>query len=364
MQNLRRIVACLVLVGVVGTMLRAETRHIHLIKVFDNENADYVIREGCRSVGFGIDREVQMLASSLGILNVIEYNVSGPNFNLAHLDQVIDYDMAYQERDIVIFVYVGHGFRDPLGESAYPNFYFNSYDQSVNFLDIQERIQDKNPSLLLNIVVACNVTVTDLSVPPPFESINIAPEVVQLPGVQRFGAAYEGLFAEEQGMTKVVNLFSADKEFYTFISNDGGIFFNEILYTLQEALSGRLASGWSEICATIADRTVQRSTVKGLEQQPLCEYALRLSPLTVRPEAGRGWLAPSPCAQAARRMRDDQKDELRTLRRSHREAMRNFRDSDAGRAQRRLLAQTQRVEYETRKLRHEKEYQRQLLPCQ
>lgn len=366
MQHVLRVAVCLVWVWVSSSPLQAETRHIHLIKVFDSENADYVIREGCRSVGFGIEREVQLLANSLGILNVIPYEVSGPNFSAAYLDQVIDYDMSYQERDIVIFVYVGHGFRDPLGGSAYPSFYFKGYDEAVNFLDIQERIQDKNPSVLLNIVVACNVTVTDRSLPPPFESINIMPEeLTQLPPPNsRYGAAYEGLFAEEPGMSKVVNLFSADKEFYTFISNDGGIFFNEILYTFQEALSGRLANGWSEICTTIAHRTVARSRIKGLEQQPLCEYALRLSPVTIRPDDKRGWLAPTPCAQTARRMRDDQKDELRTLRRSHRSAMRDIRDDDAGRGQRRLLAQSQRVEYETRKLRHEKEYQRQLQQCQ
>ncbi|MEL6660779.1 MAG: hypothetical protein AAFR36_30220, partial [Bacteroidota bacterium] len=131
MQYITSLLLGLGIICVVANGLQAETRHIHLIKVFDNENHDYVIREGCRSIGFGIDQEVSLLAANLGILSVIEYDLTGPNFSLRRLDQVLDYEMAYQERDIVIFAYVGHGFRDPGSPSPYPNLYFRTYDQSV-----------------------------------------------------------------------------------------------------------------------------------------------------------------------------------------------------------------------------------------
>lgn len=364
MQYFKSLLLGLGILCVVATELQAETRHIHLIKVFDNENHDYVIREGCRSIGFGIDQEVNLLAANLGILSVIEYDLTGPNFSLRRLDEVLDYEMSYQERDIVIFAYVGHGFRDPGSPSPYPNLYFRAYEQSINFAEIQERIQDRNPSLLINIVVACNVTVTDYSTPPPYQSINSAPEVVTLPKSGRSGRIYQGLFADEPGMTKVVNLFSAEREYYTFISNDGGIFFNEILYTFQEVLGGQPFNSWSDICATISRRTIARSERKGMQQKPLCEYTIRLSPVTIPAGRSRSLFEPTACEMAGRDLRRTQREQLRQLRRMHRGNMKQARRNDTSREDRRLLAQEQRVEYESRKLRHEKEYQRHLQQCQ
>lgn len=363
MQYLKLLLLSLGVLCVGLNQVKAETRHIHLIKVFDNENHDYVIREGCRSIGFGIDQEVRLLAANLGILSVIEYDLTGPNFSLKRLDEVLNYEMAYQERDIVIFAYVGHGFRDAGAPSPYPNLYFRAYEQSVNFGEIQERIQEKNPSLLVNIVVACNVTVTDYSTPPPYQSVNATPDVVSLPKAGRSGSIYQGLFADEPGVTKVVNLISADREYYTFISNDGGIFFNEILYTFQEVLGGSPFNSWTDICATIARRTVARSQRKGMQQQPLCEYAIRLTPITVPAGRSRSFFEPSACELAGRDLRRTQREQLRQLRRRHRDNMREARRHGDNRNTRRLIAQEQRVEYENRKLRHEKEYQRHLQNC-
>ncbi|RMF01141.1 MAG: hypothetical protein D6772_05290 [Bacteroidetes bacterium] len=341
--------------------LVAETRHIHLIKLLDNENPNYVIREGCRSISYAIDQEVNLLAANLGIDNVISYNLSGPNFRLDKLDQVLDYDMAYQERDIVIVVYVGHGFRDAGSTSPYPNLYFNSYDQSVNYADVLLRLQDMNPSLLMNIVIACNVTVQDYSAPPPYQAVNTAPEVVAMPKTARHRGIYTSLFADEPGLTKVVNLFSADQEYYTFLSNDGGIFFNEIIYTLQDVLAGGDYSGWNDICAKIAARTEERSARKAMTQKPRCRYEITYGPVELR--ASSSLLTDTECKLVNRNLRRQQRQELRQLRRQHRERMRSVRRAGADRNQRRLLAREQRVEYENRKLSHEKEYQRRLLAC-
>lgn len=362
MQTLTRWLICSIFSLIAIGILQAETRHIHVLKVFDNENPDYILREGCRSIGYGIDQEIRMMANNLGILNVIEYDLSGPNFNLKRLDHVLNYEMSYLERDIVIFVYVGHGFRDPESTNPYPKLYFNGYDKSVDFVEIQERIQDKNPSLLLNIIIACNVTVTDQDEPPPYESINSAPEMVTLKA-GRAGSAYEQLFADEPGVSKVVNLFSADQEYYTFISNDGGVFFNEILYTFQEALGGRSFSGWQDICTTIATRTATRSSIKGILQKPLCEYTIRLSPIEVPTRRGKTLLSLSACELSARNIRQNQRKQLRSLRRVHRSNMRDARRAHEDKGSRRLLAQEQRVEYENSKLRHEKDYQRRLQEC-
>ncbi|MEM1215789.1 MAG: hypothetical protein AAGJ82_08905, partial [Bacteroidota bacterium] len=328
-----------------------------------DENQEYVIREGCRSIGSAIDQEVNLLASNLGILSVIPYELRGPNFTLERLEEVIDYEMSYQERDIIILVYVGHGFREPYAADPYPNLYFGSYEHSVNFRDIEERIHEKSPSILMNIVVACNVEITDHSVPPPYEGDNTPPSVVTLKGSKRLPQVYEGLFAEEPNMTKVVNLFSAEPNYYTFIGSDGGIFFNEILYTFREVLGGKLYGSWQEVCQTIRQRTTLRSENKGMKQLPMCSYVSRFNPVTVPLPPERRWLQPSACELAAKDLRRTQREQLRDLRRLHRDRMREARRNGQPRAERKLLAQQQRVEYENRKLRQVQAYQRQLLAC-
>lgn len=363
MQTYIKCMICVFFCVVAYINVQAETRHIHLLKLLDNENPDYILREGCRSIDYGIQQEVRLIANNLGIDNIIEYNLSGPNFNMERLDKVLNYEMSYLERDIVILVYVGHGYREEGSLSPYPKLYFNAYDQSVDFIDIQERIMDKNPSLLMNIVIACNVTLEDQSIPPPFESINAPPSLVTLPKSGRILSAYQQLFADQKEVGKIINLFSAQEEYYTFISKDGGIFFNEVLYAFQEALGGKPFNGWQDLCATIEKRSISRSELKGIQQKPLCEYSIRMAPVEVLPPQRFSLLQSDPCVVAVRSVRKEQRQNLRSLRRIHRENLQAAKKEQKSKAERKLLAQEQRVEYENLKLRHEKEYQRRLQQC-
>lgn len=355
------LLACLIVC--LGGGLQAETRHIHILKMLDNENHDFIIREGCRSIEFGVGQEVQLLKHELGIDQVLEYNISGPNFKLDHLDQVLNYDMEYQERDIVILVYVGHGFRDAAMPGSMPTLYFNSYTQSIALAELQERILDKKPSLLLTIAVACNASVENWGIPPPYLPVNDVPEVVGLPGGGRRTDTYRALFGAEENYTKCIDLISADQEFYTFISADGGIFFTEVMYTLQEALSGQVYPDWDNICRAITSRTTERSARKGLQQQPYCRYFLRINSVEVRGQSEPGDRRPSACEQAARSLRQGQRQELRQLRREHRQAAQLARQRQVPKPDRQLLARQQSVELEQVKLRHQKDYVRHLQQC-
>lgn len=159
--------------------------------------------------------------------------------------------MFYQERDIVIFVYVGYGFCDVNFFSFYFNFYFRVYEQLINFVEIQECIQEKNFSFLVNIVVVCNVIVMDYNMLLFYQLVNVVFEIVILFKAGCLGVIYQGFFVDELGVIKVVNFFSVDCEYYIFILNDGGIFFNEILYIFQEVLGGQFFNNWSDICVMI-----------------------------------------------------------------------------------------------------------------
>ncbi|MEO1256971.1 MAG: hypothetical protein AAFY41_19100, partial [Bacteroidota bacterium] len=93
--------------------LNAETRHIHVLRILDNKSVNFTISEGCRAIDYGISQEVELMKRHLGITDVQYYDVAGYNFSRERLQNVLDYELSYQERDIIILVYAGHGYREP-----------------------------------------------------------------------------------------------------------------------------------------------------------------------------------------------------------------------------------------------------------
>ncbi|MGB3545326.1 MAG: hypothetical protein WBA17_00015 [Saprospiraceae bacterium] len=360
MNRIGRILLGCCLLLVTWSIARAETRYIHVLRIMDDLNQQYTIREGCRSVSYGLDREVEMVRNQLGITEVIQYDISGTNFSRERLDDILEYDMAYQERDIIFVVYVGHGFRPPGDRGMFPNLYFQSYEQSLSFDDVRTRLLDLNPSLLLNIVVACNVEQLDPLAPPPYLEDNRPPPVAVLPpGRPRRVEPYLQLFADQESYTKVIDLVSAQPGQYTYLTTDGGIFFSEVMHAFHEVFTDKIYQNWTDVCSNITQNTVQRSQLAGTTQLPICQYTLWLNPVTVSLPAVP--MSRSQCKQLAREVRSTQRSELRNLRRSHRAqaCTQEYR----GREVRRLLRDRQRVELAQLRFRHETDYQRRLQQC-
>lgn len=360
---IRLLVMALLVVGGSAYLGATETRHIHLLKIFDDNSSNYVIREGCRSINFGIDQEIDLIRHYLGVTNVWEYQIRGANFSRDRIDDILDYELEYQERDIVILVYVGHGFRNPGIQDPLPQLYVNSYSAALSLSDIQQRILERSPSLLISMVVACNVTQLDSNQPPPYLGDNAAPPIVSMKGgIQRALRPYQELFADQEGLTKVIDLISSDREYYTFLSQDGGIFFNEVLYAFREAFTNHLTADWNMICDFVTARTRTRSQERGLLQQPYCRYYLQMNPVRVTVAAHQEH-RPSYCRQRLKGVRRQQRQQLKDLRRQHRQAFRQLRQGGADRYQRKLLAQSQRLEVETLKFQHQQSYSRQWQQC-
>jgi len=334
---LRRLLL-LCLASLILAALSAETRHIHVIQLLDDNSPNYLIRDGCRSIDYGVSREVDRIQAALGISDVHYYRLNGMSFSAESLDFVIDYQLSYQERDIVLFVYAGHGFRDATSTNQLPKLYFTGYDTAREGDDIRMRLLERNPSILINIVIACNTTQRDYEVPPgqPEDS---GPTQNRLSARPRPTRPYEILFADQPGYTKVVDLVSSDREYETFMSRDGGIFFSEVVYAFEEIFADERFSNWSAICNYITNQTIQRTNQRQLPQKPYCAYgvftALNAAPVVIGKRT-----APISCRLAARELRKEQRQELKKLRRRHR---------------RQALATTQREERKLANARHRQE---------
>lgn len=333
----------------------AETRHIHLLKILDSENPDYIIREACQSISTDIDKEVKLMQHYLDVYTVHEHEVVGSHFNREELLRKVDYEMSYLEGDIVIVVYVGHGYRSKGKEGAAPMLYLNNYEESIDFLEIQQIILDKRPSVLLSVILACNKTQTDFNRPPDIIAYNEPSRNVALKAPSPYGlkeVKYQALFKETPQNTKCIDLFGADKEYLTFISQNGGIFYNEVFKVLHNAFSNDEYIRWEDICSDIETSTITKLQQRGLDsQKPLCRYYLSIHPVEVVPGSFPS-LDKQHWKQRRKELRKLQKEQLRTLRRQHRQEMRTARRSDIDRAERRVMALQQKAALKDLKAQH------------
>lgn len=357
----RRNLFLLCLLFSAASFLRAETRHIHVIQMLDDNSPTYLIREGCRSIDYGVQREVDRVKNALGISDVHYYRLNGLNFNRESLEFVIDYQLSYQERDIIIFVYAGHGFRDAGSPNRLPKLYFSGYDTAMEAEELRLRLIEKNPSLLLNIVIACNAVQRDHRVAPGQPQDDGPTENRLAAGPVTNPRAYETLFSDQPGFTKVIDLVSSDREYETYISRDGGIFFSEVLYAMEEIFVDQRLDSWETVCAYIRDQTLLRTANRQLPQRPFCNYsvfrAMNDAPVVITAaDYPSGFIN---CKKSAREMRRGQRRELKNLRRRHRTEMAAVR----AREDRRLVSSRQKQEVARMKYVHLQSYQRQVAGC-
>lgn len=343
-----------------STLIHAETRHIHVIQMLDDNSPTYLIREGARSIDYGVQREVDRMQQALGISDVHYYRLNGQYFNREALEFVIDYQLAYQERDIIIFVYTGHGFRDAGSNNQLPKFYFNGYHDALDGDELRIRLLEKNPSVLINLVIACNSVQSDHRVAPG-QPQDEGPTQNRLASVPVQERPYHTLFSDQQGYTKVIDLISSDREYETFLSRDGGIFFSEVLYALQEVFGDERLTSWTGICSYIRDQTLLRTTERGLRQQPYCAYNVfrSIDDQTITITAVDYQSGPMNCLAAGKELRKEQRSELKDLRRRHRQEMRLVK----GRDDRQLAIARQRQEVGRMKYVHLQAYQRRISAC-
>ena len=325
------------------SLLLAETRVIHVVQMLDDNSSEYLIREGCRSIDYGVQREVDRIGAELGVADVKYYRLSGSSFNRNALEFVVDYELAYQERDIIIMVYAGHGYREPGSTAQLPKLYFSGYNTALEGDELRLQLLEKNPSVLINLVIACNTTQTNQLVEPgrPADEGLSAGRLNAAP--QSTNRAFLQLFAEAPGFTKVIDLVSADREFETFMSRDGGIFFSEVLYTFQELFADERFTDWTSICNHIEGQTVLRTAERGLRQRPICTYSVfdaidgEMVVITEQDYPA----GAENCRRAARQLRRSHKQELRALRHRHRT---EWRAVEGGREDRKLAKARHREE--------------------
>jgi hypothetical protein len=237
---------------------------VHLIKVMATDDPAYTISNG--AIKIKNDIEIQFknnLVNKLGY-EVIEYDITGENFNEDKLkDEISNLEC---EGDIVIFLYAGHGFRNPHQVSELPFLKLNyeegepslAMNKTVNAETVINRLKVKNPSTLISIINSCN------NIPQEYKNLT--------PNIQG-GYAYH---IEEGGMsdnvndvrleelfnlnpqnkgTSVVTLLSCSKDQKSWISIYGGFFHESFMIEFNKAVRSEKKISWDNIAIETQKKT-------------------------------------------------------------------------------------------------------------
>ncbi|MCP4438318.1 MAG: hypothetical protein GY810_05175 [Aureispira sp.] len=321
-----------------------ETRHLHVLRIMDSLNYSPIIRQASVSISRRVDQEVDALMHNLGILTVHNYHITGYNFTPEYLAEVVEEDMMYCEGDIVMIVYVGHGFQSIENTTQYPQFYMGgSTKNSVYYTDLLMDIIDKKPSVVLSIVNACNDEIGEYTYAPKTPTrnqyvVHAAPKYNN-----RRSARYRELFKPQSSyMATVIEFFSSKEGQATYVMPDGGIFFNEAIDALQLYLSSAYAVVWSDIFTTVSKKTIQKSLNEIDEiQMPICQVQYYMHPDDVHDGTSRVRKR-SAKAQKLYQWRQDKKAMLKRQRKEDRAAMYNARQNGQSLRERRALAKSQK----------------------
>lgn len=261
-------------------------RHIHVLKILDSYNYEATLQNAAQVMDYEIDMEVRLLADKMGIFkeNVHTYDLSGKRFCKDSLQWVVEMDMTYCKNDIVILVYLGHGFRSKDNWTDYPELYLGNFDESVYFYDLLMDIIDKKPSVVLSIVNACNNDIGITTRPPQTPTTDFGSDyVVASVSGERQTRRYEELF-KMQGENQAVSIefISARKGDVSYISREGGIFFREVMNSFRKHLSKNYSIVWNDILEE-SERVTTKQTQDQLNrtQQPQCQRNFYFHPQEV-----------------------------------------------------------------------------------
>lgn len=154
--------------------------------------------------------------------------------------------LEFEEDDVVIFYYSGHGYRTQSKEgNPWPNLYFSIVDEGIDLSLIRDVLEEKNPRFLIVMADVCNSFVPDDFAPPLIQKLwfnGVDENIIE--------ANYLSLFKETEG---TLLISSSEIGEYSWGTNSGGLFTVAFLQNLQKTVKNNDYPEWE----MILDQTAQ-----------------------------------------------------------------------------------------------------------
>lgn len=330
---------------------QTDSRHIHLIKVLDTYNPDPIMRMAAQSVNHKIDSEVFVIASKLGIDRefIHSYNITGSSFSAEALENTLLVDLSYCRGDIIFFTSLSHGIRPASHSGLYPCLYFGEDQPIYDLNEAFRTIMDMHPSIFISLVNACNKGLAPNQTEPITPSLDESIAVADVQASQRSALRYKELFKQRNGYILRVDLLSAGKGNYSYITPQGGYFFSSFLQHFRTNLQSHKDGTWDAIIIG-TERDTEDAVLAEIakRQRPYCSYsneiilesavmAFESRKSRRRQRWSRARKQRYNCRQAKKEHRGHYADIVRDLRQKHNKEMRQARRSGRSRSNIRSL---------------------------
>lgn len=234
--------------------LNAQT--MHLLVFASTNDISPILREGMAETRDKVQTELHEVANALN-LNTREAIASGDDVNVATLWNIVD-NLNPSSNDIVFFFYIGHGINKPAIDPQWPQLTFaknhqNHAKELVSFSEIMNRLEAKNPRLLIGIAEACNALTGELEYYED-EILGLASLSFSERDVERL----KELYLDSKG--KVLSSSSEPGQ-KSYVSSQGGYFSSSFIDVHKEITSFSDYADWK----TILEKTKSRTqTLAGL----------------------------------------------------------------------------------------------------
>lgn len=165
----------------------------------------------------------------------------------SQLLQAID-QLEINEDDVIFFYFSGHGFRtEKKGETPWPNLYFCSVDQGIEFDWIGKKLENYHPRLTIMMADACNNFIPKPIAPPLMRKSIIRESLIK--------DNYSKLFLECKGILMITSSLAGE---FSFATKSGGLFTRAFLQHFHSALEGHSEADWFSILEHTSDQIGRR----------------------------------------------------------------------------------------------------------
>jgi hypothetical protein len=157
--------------------------------------------------------------------------------------------------DIIVFFWNGHGYNTltKSQKSIWPYLYLTNQRVGIDFEEITQLLQQKNPQFLLAIADTCNEIIL---FPPPLKKYNPCFDAI---GILNSTKGYQELFLNQKG-SLIISSSIVDTYAY---GNDktGSLFTNAFLHKFNEELHKGPYASWESILNKVHTHLEQRNQI-------------------------------------------------------------------------------------------------------
>lgn len=170
--------------------------------------------------------------------------------------------------DIVIFFFSGHGYRtESKVGNIWPNLYFTPINKGVDFYQIIQIINQKNPRLLIAIADCCNNVMEENYAPSVLKNGNLALRTNRKDYTKH---NYQTLFLKQAG-TIIVS--SSEPGEYSWATKSGGLYTLALFESLNKEVMTTPVADWRIILDNASLKIIRRD----IGQTP--QYELLTQPI-------------------------------------------------------------------------------------